>query len=89
MQGTDQAGHPWLMVALMGSSLLNIGYLLPIVINAFFKKPKDDAPMRPGMPPLLAVLPPLLTAIGTFVLFLLIDPLVSYLAPVFDMEIAS
>ncbi|WP_019961382.1 proton-conducting transporter transmembrane domain-containing protein [Woodsholea maritima] len=89
MQGSDQAGHPWLMAALIGSSLLNIGYLLPIVINAFFKKPKDDAPMRPGMPPLLAVLPPLLTAIATFVLFLLIDPLVSYLAPVFSMEIAS
>jgi len=51
-QGTMQADQAWLLAALMLSTLLNVGYLLPISIRAFYKPSKtqefdsfEEAPM--------------------------------------------
>lgn len=86
MQGSAEAGQPWLMAALIGSTILNIGYLLPITFRAFFKKAPETSPMKPGLPPVLAIAAPVITAAGTVALFFAIGPLVDYLAPVFTTE---
>lgn len=86
MQGSAEAGQPWLMAVLIGSTILNIGYLLPIVFRAFFKKGPETSPMRPGLPPVLAIAAPVFTAIATVVLFFAIGPIVEYLEPVFTTE---
>jgi multicomponent Na+:H+ antiporter subunit D len=86
MEGSVAAGQPWLIAMLIGSTLLNIGYLLPIVIRAFLKpKPKTD-PMKPGLPPPLAFVAPAITAAGTIALFFLVGPLIDFLQPVFTTE---
>lgn len=41
-KGTLDNGHIWLIAILMLSTLLNIGYLLQIPVNAFFKQPRTD-----------------------------------------------
>ena len=40
-QGAIVAGEVWLLAVLMLSSLLNIAYLLPIPVRAFFAQPSD------------------------------------------------
>ncbi len=69
--------------ALVISSLLNVAYLLPIPVNAFFGKPDTKKGKLPTAPR-LAVIPPLLTAAGTIVLFFAIGPIVDFLRPVFE-----
>jgi multicomponent Na+:H+ antiporter subunit D len=86
MEGAADADQPWLIAMLIGSTLLNIGYLLPIVIRAFLKPKPEISPMRPGMAPPLAFIAPAITAAGTIVLFFAIGPLIDYLAPVFTTE---
>jgi multicomponent Na+:H+ antiporter subunit D len=86
MEGAAEGGQPWLIVMLIGSTLLNIGYLLPIVIRGFFKPKPEPSPMRPGQPPALAWIAPLITAGGTIVLFFAIGPLIDFLSPVFTTE---
>ena len=39
--GSLEAGKIWILAVLMLSSVLNIAYLLPIPVRAFFGKPKD------------------------------------------------
>ena len=80
--GAVEADRAAMMVVLMASSLLSIGYLMPVVGRAFFR----EAPIeqeheheheheREGHgkgiheAPLLCVLPPVLTGIGCIVLF--------------------
>ena len=86
MEGAAEGGQPWLIVMLIGSTLLNIGYLLPIVIRGFFKPKPEPSPMRPGQPPVLAWIAPLITALGTVALFFAIGPLIDFLSPVFTTE---
>lgn len=86
MQGAADGGQPWLILMLIGSTLLNIGYLLPIVIRGFFRPKPEPSPMRPGKPPALAWIAPLITATGTVVLFFAIGPLIEFLTPVFTTE---
>ena len=86
MEGAAGAGQPWLIAMLIGSTLLNIGYLLPIVIRGFLKPKPEKDPMKPGLPPPLAWVAPLITAIGTLVLFFMVGPLIDYLSPVFTTE---
>lgn len=86
MQGSAEAGQPWLIAVLIGSTVLNIGYLLPIVFRAFFRKAPETSPMKPGLPPVLAIAAQVITAIGTVALFFAIGPLVDYLEPVFTTE---
>jgi multicomponent Na+:H+ antiporter subunit D len=77
MLGTIEAGQLALMVVLMASSLLSIGYLMPVVARAFFRPPPADGHSDPGdgsklgihEAPALCVMPPVLTGIGCVVLF--------------------
>ncbi len=77
--GAAEAGQLVMVAVLMASSLLSIGYLMPVVGRAFFRRPHgseskhrrakrgfDDAP-------LLCVLPPVATALGCIVLFFYAD----------------
>ncbi|MBN97926.1 MAG: cation:proton antiporter [Gemmatimonadetes bacterium] len=66
----------FVVVVLIISSLLNIAYLLPIVVNAFFA-PVAAAEAEVGLKeaPLACVVPLLLTAVCCLVLFVYSDPL--------------
>jgi multicomponent Na+:H+ antiporter subunit D len=86
MEGAVASEQPWLIAMLIGSTLLNIGYLLPIVIRAFGKKKPETSPMKPGLPPPLAWVAPLVTAGGTIVLFFMVGPIIDFLSPVFTTE---
>lgn len=76
--GTLDQGQIALLAVLMISSLLNIAYLLPIPIRAFFSKPLEDDPHPPTgfkeapWPMLLALV---ITSLGCIVLFFNPDPL--------------
>lgn len=82
MEGSLQSGHIALIAALVASSILNIAYLMPIPGRGFFGY-EPDAPLKKKTP-MLAVLPPVITAAGTLVLFFLIGPLTDFLSPVFE-----
>ena len=89
MEGSADAGHPWLIAMLIASTLLNIGYLLPIVMRGFLKPKPELSPMKkPEGPPALIWIAPLVTGIGTILLFFFAGALMDYLAPVFSTEIA-
>jgi|GEM_PF-2874286 len=59
----------------MLSTLLNIAYLLPPVMRAFLRPPADDSPEhhRVAEAPALCLVPLMITAAGTLVLFVLAD----------------
>ena len=72
MLGAAEADQWVMMVVLMASSLLSIGYLMPVVLRGFFRPaPVDDHHGATGIheAPLLCVLPPVFTALGGIVLF--------------------
>jgi multicomponent Na+:H+ antiporter subunit D len=102
IMGSIDAGQQWVIIVLIISSLLNIAYLLPVAVDAFWY-PAPDAPNgheghaddhhddehdehdehhqpffleRFGLQeaPALCVIPLLITAIGTIVLFVYPDP---------------
>ena len=81
MLGTIDAGQLAMMVVLMASSLLSIGYLMPVVARAFFRPSPADGHGNPGdvgklgirEAPLLCVMPPVLTGIGCVALFFYAD----------------
>lgn len=85
MWGAATAGQQALIVALILSSILNVGYLLPIPARGFFDPAPKEGLKKPG--PVLAILPPVITAAGITVLFFLIGPLTDFLAPVFGVEL--
>jgi multicomponent Na+:H+ antiporter subunit D len=75
LAGLD-AGQYFAVGVLLLSSLLNIAYLLPISVNAFFAPlPEGEASTGIKEAPLACVLPLLFTALGGLVLFLYPDPL--------------
>ena len=65
----------WVVVVLLVSSLLNVFYLLPVAVTAFFRT--EETEENPGMQeaPMACVVPLALTAVGCFVLFFLSDTL--------------
>jgi len=76
VMGAWDAERTAMMLVLMASSLLSIGYLMPVVGRAFFRPlPEVDDGHDHGAvrglheAPLLCVLPPVLTGIGCIVLF--------------------
>ncbi len=84
MLGAVEADQLVMMLVLMTGSLLSIAYLMPVVVNAFFRAPPEDEPG--GGPdgaiheaPLLCVLPPVLTGIGCIVLFFYADDIYNLL----------
>jgi multicomponent Na+:H+ antiporter subunit D len=68
--GTLEADQPVMLIVLLVSSLLNAAYFLPIVYNAFFCAPeKAMFGDKFHEAPLWCVVPPVLTALGSIVLF--------------------
>jgi len=80
----------------MVSSLLNVGYLLPLVVRGFFFPPPEPARSLGAAAvdehhtsssggfaeaPLWCVVPPCLTAVGCIVLFFYADPIYQFLLP--------
>ncbi|MDC1172799.1 monovalent cation/H+ antiporter subunit D family protein [Alphaproteobacteria bacterium] len=77
----------FLVVAVyMVSSLLNVGYLLPVVARGFFKPlPQEWQPSgskRFREAPLLCVIPLCATALGCFILFFFADKVLDLLRPI-------
>jgi multicomponent Na+:H+ antiporter subunit D len=63
------AAHEWRVVAVIAlSTLLNAGYLLPIVYRAFFVAPNGAEPVH-GEAPLACVIATTVTAAATVLLF--------------------
>ncbi|SIO54678.1 multicomponent Na+:H+ antiporter subunit D [Rhodovulum sp. ES.010] len=63
-QGGIAAGQDWVIALLLGSSLLNAAYFLPLLHRAWFCDPPAEAasaPARPRISPWLAA-PPMITA---------------------------
>lgn len=96
MLGAYEADQLIIMFVLLVSSLLNIGYLMPIVVRGFFYAPlgKSDPDVDTGKErsfldwnnireaPVLCYLPPALTALACIALFLLVDPIYNAILPV-------
>jgi multicomponent Na+:H+ antiporter subunit D len=79
--GTVEAGHYWLLAALMISSLLNIAYLIPIPIRAFMTPPGEE-PMKFKEAPMMCVVPLCITAVGSVALFFVADWIYEWLLPI-------
>jgi len=83
--GTLDSGQLLLLATLLLSSLLNIAYLLPIPVRAFFSGPPDTAGGEHsdhGEAPWPCVAALLVTALGCVVLFLFPGPLVRLLGQI-------
>ena len=65
--GALEAGQEWVIVVLVGSSLLNAAYFLPILHAAWFRKPPDAWPQERNFgrkeTAWMLLLPPVLTAL--------------------------
>ncbi|WP_420462169.1 monovalent cation/H+ antiporter subunit D family protein [Candidatus Palauibacter sp.] len=80
--GALDAGQIVFVAVLMISSLLNIAYLIPIPIRAFFSKPADGSePPRFHEAPAFCVAALSFTALGCIALFFLADDVYRLLAP--------
>jgi len=93
--GAADRHQAFFVAVLMLGSLLAIGYLMPVVVRAFFAQPAapaaDPAASRPApgirrfdQAPLLCVLPPCLTAAGCLALFLFADTIADFLRPILE-----
>ena len=76
-------------VVLMLSSLLSIGYLMPIVVRAFFRPLPEGEPEGIQEAPLLMLLPLCATALACFVIFFYTDAVYALLAPIVSFSAAS
>lgn len=76
LSGTLEAGFTFATIALLISSLLNIAYLLPIPIRAFFYSDKNQN-TQISEAPLACVLPLVITATISIGLFIYPDPFLS------------
>jgi multicomponent Na+:H+ antiporter subunit D len=65
----------WVVVVLLISSLLNVFYLLPVAVTAFFRTDETDEDSGIKEAPWTCVLPLALTALGCFALFFFSGPL--------------
>ena len=72
--GSIEANQIPILVILLLSSLLNAAYFLPIGYNAFFAKGKFQESEGISEGPLLAVAPPVFTALLSFILFFYTGP---------------
>ena len=75
--GAAETGQLVMMGVLMASSLLSIGYLMPVVGRGFFRRPEESKHWRRKRrfdeAPALCVLPPVATALGCVALFFYAD----------------
>lgn len=81
--GSAEGPLPGFMAVYMLSSLLSIGYLMPIVVRAFFFKAEDADDEAPGLreAPWLCVVPLCVTAIGSLLIFFFAPEIVALLQP--------
>ena len=82
--GTLETGDRVLLCVLMVSTLLNVAYLLPIPVRAFFDKSDDDDGGETGIreAPVACVVALVITALGSLALFLNPDPLYALMSQV-------
>ena len=80
--GTLEAGDMVLLAVLMVSTLLNIAYLLPIPVRAFFEASPGDTDEGIREAPLACVVALVITALGCLALFLNPDPLYALMSQV-------
>jgi multicomponent Na+:H+ antiporter subunit D len=85
VSGAFEAGQPAMAVVFMVSSLLSIGYLMPIVVRAFFRPLPEGEPDGIDEVPLLMLLPICTTALACFVIFFYTDAVHALLAPVMGL----
>ena len=71
LNGAFDSGLTWVIGVYLVSSLLNAAYFFPIVYNAFFATGEQSL-FKGGIKeaPIWAVVPPVITAVGTVILFL-------------------
>ena len=81
--GAAESGHLLLLAVLMVSSLLNIAYLMPIPIRAFFLPP-DENSAGGGIQeaPVFCVVPLCVTALGSVALFFFANRIFELLKPI-------
>ena len=93
MAGALESGKGILIAGLIVSSILNILYLIPISIRAFMKPPADaakDAKLAQiRKEHRWVIIPPVLAALGAFILFFYAGAIADFLAPVMAPETAS
>lgn len=80
--GALDAGYQFAVAVFMISSLLNVAYLMPIVMRAFFRPPKDAEPGKPvaiAEAPIFCVIPVCITAIGCLLLFFFADSIMDFI----------
>ncbi len=80
--GAYDSGHLAIIAVLMVSSLLNIAYLLPIPLRAFFGTPKKEVPAGIREAPLPILIAIGVTSLGCFVLFFYPGPIVEMLGTI-------
>jgi multicomponent Na+:H+ antiporter subunit D len=84
--GAFEAGEFWMGMVFMVSSLLSIGYLMPIVVRAFFRPLPEGEEEGVREIPLLMLLPICATALACFAIFFYADSVYRLLAPVMGLE---
>ncbi len=84
--GAFDAGAPWMAIVFMTSSLLSIGYLMPIVVRAFFRPLPEGEEDGIKEAPLLMLLPICTTALACIIIFFYADGVYRLLAPVMGMR---
>jgi len=86
MVGAVDSGLAILIAALIASSILNIIYLVPIAVRGFMKapaNPEDDAHIAEVRKKhRWVIIPPVITAIGSLVLFFFAGGIVDFLQPI-------
>jgi multicomponent Na+:H+ antiporter subunit D len=85
--GAFDAGQPLMAAVFMLSSLLSIGYLMPIVVRGFFHPPPEDEAedgMREASP--LMVVPLCATALACFAIFFFAGDVYDLLAPMVGLD---
>ena len=80
--GAMHSEHPWLMAALLISSILNVAYLLPIPILAFYGEPAESSNRSIHEAPMFCVVPLCFTAVCSFLLFFYAEPIYRALEPI-------
>ncbi|MEM8935358.1 MAG: proton-conducting transporter membrane subunit [Pseudomonadota bacterium] len=84
MAGAADIGQLAIIGVLMVSSILNIVYLLPIPLRAFYAKPKDASaePVKISEAPALCLGAFCVTTLACLVLFFMMSDLVAFLEPI-------
>ena len=81
MLGTVEAGELVLLGVLAVSTLLSVGYLMPIVARGFLRPPGDGWDGGVAEAPLRCVVPLCATALGALVLFFVAPAIIELLEP--------